>query len=99
VFAAARSFLFIAACFQIVDSLQAIGSGMLRGLKDTRVPMVIALVSYWVIGMPAAYLLGFPAGFGGVGIWCGLALGLAAAAILMNRRFLYRERLGLLDRN
>jgi MATE family multidrug resistance protein len=99
VLATARPFLFVAACFQIVDSLQAIGSGMLRGLKDTRVPMMIALVSYWIIGMPAAYLLGFPAGFGGVGIWWGLALGLAAAAILMNRRFLYRERLGLLEQS
>jgi MATE family multidrug resistance protein len=97
VLAAARPFLFVAACFQIVDSLQAIGSGMLRGLKDTRVPMIIALVSYWVIGMPAAYLLGFPAGFGGVGIWWGLAFGLATAAILMNRRFIRRERLGLLE--
>jgi MATE family multidrug resistance protein len=99
VLATARPFLFVAACFQIVDSLQAIGSGMLRGLKDTRVPMMIALVSYWVIGMPAAYLLGFPAGFGGVGIWWGLALGLAAAAILMNRRFVRRERLGLVEQN
>jgi MATE family multidrug resistance protein len=99
VLATARPFLFVAACFQIVDSLQAIGSGMLRGLKDTRVPMIIALVSYWMIGMPAAYLLGFPAGFGGVGIWWGLALGLAAAAILMNRRFIRRERLGLVEQN
>lgn len=99
VLATAKTFLFVAACFQIVDSLQAIGSGMLRGLKDTRVPMMIALISYWVVGMPAAYLLGFVAGFGGVGIWWGLALGLLAAAILMNRRFLLRERLGLLERH
>jgi MATE family multidrug resistance protein len=98
VLATAVSFLFVAACFQIVDSLQAVGNGMLRGLKDTRVPMIMALVSYWLIGMPAAYLLGFAAGFGGIGIWWGLALGLMVAAVLMNHRFLRRERLGLLGR-
>jgi MATE family multidrug resistance protein len=99
VLAAAVPFLFVAACFQIVDSLQAVGNGMLRGLKDTRVPMIMALVSYWLIGMPAAYLLGFVFHLGGVGIWWGLALGLMVAAVLMNDRFLRRERLGLLDRH
>ncbi|HEY9568983.1 MAG TPA: MATE family efflux transporter, partial [Thalassobaculum sp.] len=63
--------------------------------KDTQAPMAIALFSYWLVGMPVACLLAFGAGWGGVGIWCGLALGLLTAAVLMNRRFLRRERLGL----
>lgn len=88
--------LLIAAAFQLVDSLQAVASGMLRGMKDTRTPMLIALFSYWIVGMPAAWLLGFRAGLGGPGIWIGLATGLALAAILLNVRFLLRERLGLM---
>jgi len=87
-----------AAAFQTVDSLQAVGSGLLRGVQDTRVPMLLALLSYWGIGLPVALGLGLWAGWGGVGIWIGLALGLAAAAALLNGRFILRERLGLLDR-
>ncbi len=89
--------LAVAAAFQMVDALQVVGSAALRGLKDTRVPMVIALFSYWLVGMPSAWLLAFVAGWGGVGIWCGLALGLLSAAVLLNWRFLRRDRLGLLD--
>lgn len=90
--------LAVAAAFQIVDALQVVGSGALRGLKDTRVPMLIALFSYWLVGMPAAWLLAFAAGWRGVGIWYGLAFGLLAAAVLLNWRFLRRDRLGLLER-
>jgi MATE family multidrug resistance protein len=88
--------LAVAAAFQLVDTLQAIGSGLLRGMKDTQVPMYIAMFSYWAVGVPAAYIFGFVMDFGGQGIWSGLALGLAVAAILMNWRYFNRERLGLI---
>ena len=97
VLAYAVPLLLVAAAFQTVNSLQAIGSGLLRGVQDTRVPMLLALFSYWAVGLPVAWLLGFVAGWGGIGIWTGLALGLAAAAILLNGRFALRDRLGLLD--
>ena len=97
VLAYAPPLLLVAAAFQIVDSLQVVASGILRGVRDTRVPMLIAVFSYWVIGMPAAYLLAFPLGRQGTGIWWGLAFGLATAAILLNTRFQRRGRLPLLD--
>lgn len=96
VLAAGAPLLIIAAAFQIFDSMQAVASGILRGFKDTRVPMLIAVFSYWIIGMPTAYLLAFPLGLGGPGIWTGLAVGLAAAALLLTTRFLRRDRLGLM---
>lgn len=79
--------LVFAAAFQLFDSLQAVAAGLLRGLKDTRIPMFMAVFSYWVIGVPAAYLLAFQFDFGGSGIWLGLAFGLFAAAILLGFRF------------
>ncbi len=91
----ALAFLGIAALFQIVDGAQAVGAGMLRGLQDTSVPMIYAGISYWIVGMGTAVLLGFGAGWGGVGIWTGLAAGLAVASVLMLGRWMRRERLGL----
>ena len=91
----ALAFLGIAALFQIVDGAQAVGAGMLRGLQDTKVPMIYAGISYWIVGMGTAVLLGFGAGWGGVGIWTGLAAGLAVASVLMLGRWARRERLGL----
>jgi MATE family multidrug resistance protein len=88
--------LLVAAAFQTVDSLQAVASGILRGVKDTRVPMVIAVFSYWGVGLPVAWALGFGLDWGGVGVWWGLAFGLAVAALLLNARFQLRDRLGLL---
>lgn len=79
--------LFAAAVFQLGDAAQALALGLLRGVQDTRVPMVIAAFSYWLIGAPVAYLCGFALGWGGVGIWAGLAIGLGVAAILLMRRF------------
>jgi len=76
-----------AALFQLVDAGQVMALGLLRGVQDTRVPMVMATVSYWLIGVPASYVLGFTLGLGGAGIWLGLAVGLACAAILMLSRF------------
>lgn len=88
VVAYATPLLMIAAVFQLFDNGQAVGVGMLRGLKDTRVPMILAIVSYWGVGFTMAYLLGFTAGLGGPGVWMGLAAGLAVAASSMNIRFL-----------
>ena len=69
------------------NSLQAVASGILRGVRDTRVPMVIAVFSYWGVGLPVAWVLGFGLDWGGVGVWSGLAFGLAVAALLLNARF------------
>jgi MATE family multidrug resistance protein len=88
----AVTFLGIAALFQIFDGGQVIGAGALRGLKDTRWPMVFAAIAYWLIGMTMALGLGFGLGLGGVGIWLGLALALAVAAGLMIGRFLALQR-------
>ena len=79
--------LFVAACFQLVDTAQAIAAANLRGLQDTRMPMVIASICYWIIGLGLAVALGFGFDMGGVGIWIGLAAGLAAAAVALNGRF------------
>jgi MATE family multidrug resistance protein len=79
--------LFMAGLFQLVDGTQAIALGVLRGVQDTRMPMIYAAVSYWLIGVPASYLLGFTFGLEGIGVWAGLALGLGVAAILLNWRF------------
>jgi MATE family multidrug resistance protein len=76
-----------AALFQLVDAWQVIALGLLRGVQDTRVPMVIAGITYWGIGIPASYVLGFTLGLGGVGVWLGLATGLALAALFMMARF------------
>lgn len=79
-----------AAVFQVVDGAQVVELGILRGIQDARIPMVIAAFAYWLIGIPASYLFGFTFDFGGVGIWAGLALGLALAALLLGIRFLRR---------
>ncbi|WP_299860501.1 MATE family efflux transporter [uncultured Hoeflea sp.] len=84
--------LLVAAAFQLVDAIQAIGAGLLRGIKDTRIPMIIAVISYWPVGLSAAYGLGFGLGYGGPGVWAGLALGLGVAAVLLNLRFALRGR-------
>ncbi|SIO31134.1 multidrug resistance protein, MATE family [Rhodovulum sp. ES.010] len=87
VIALGSGMLAAAALFQLVDAAQVMALGLLRGLQDTRVPMVMAGVSYWLVGMPVAYGLGFGLGWGGVGVWLGLAAGLAVAAVLMVGRF------------
>lgn len=89
------SFLVIAAIFQIVDGAQVVGAGVLRGLHDTRVPMIFTFIGYWLIGIGAGAWLAFEAGWDGVGIWSGLAIGLAIVAVLMLQRWVRRGRLGL----
>jgi MATE family multidrug resistance protein len=91
----AVSFLRVAAAFQLVDGAQVIGAGMLRGLHDTRWPLLFALVGYWVVGLGIGSWLAFGVDWKGVGIWIGLATGLASVAILMLARWVMRDRLGL----
>lgn len=81
------SLVMVAALFQLVDGLQVLALGLLRGVQDTAVPMVMAVISYWVIGLPVSYLLAFTLGFGAVGLWLGLVIGLAIAAALLLWRF------------
>jgi len=91
----AATFLFFGGLFQIVDGAQVVLAGMLRGLHDTRVPMLLAGLGYWVIGLPLALFLGFTLHFGGAGIWAALATGLAIVSVLMGRRWQRRTALGL----
>lgn len=93
--ALAMTFLLYAAIFQIADGAQVVGSSVLRGLGDTRVPMIYAGIGYWVIGLPLAGALGFWTPLAGVGIWIGLAVALAIVAVLMLSRWHAREKLGL----
>lgn len=79
--------LSICALFQIFDGAQAIGAGILRGYKDTRMPMILAAIGYWPIGFSVAWFLAFQMGYGPTGLWWGLASGLAAAAVLLCGRF------------
>jgi MATE family multidrug resistance protein len=94
----AVSFLRVAAAFQLVDGAQVIGAGMLRGLHDTRWPLLFALVGYWVVGLGIGSWLAFGADWKGVGIWIGLASGLACVAAMMLGRWMMRGRLGLVSR-
>ena len=79
--------LAMAALFQLVDGAQAVALGLLRGVQDTKVPMILAGISYWVVGIPASYLFGFMLGLNGIGVWLGLVVGLGVAALLLNARF------------
>jgi MATE family multidrug resistance protein len=97
VIALAVAFLGVAAIFQIVDGAQVVGAGILRGLHDTRVPMMFTFIGYWLVGIGVGIWLAFRAGWGGVGIWTGLALGLAIVAVLMLWRWQRRDALGLLS--
>ncbi len=88
--------LVIAAIFHLFDGLQVVGIGVLRGMKDTRVPMYIAMFSYGIIGVPIAYFLAFNFGLGGIGIWIGMLIALVVAAAALLHRFAQRDRLSLL---
>lgn len=94
--ALAASFILVAAAFQLVDGAQVIMLSALRGLSDTKFPMIVAFIGYWGIGMGTAYLTGFVWQWRGIGIWLGLASGLAFVAVVLTVRFAMRERLGLL---
>ena len=91
----AVSFLVFAGLFQFFNFGQAAANGMLRGLGDTRVPMIYAAIGYWGVGLPLSIVLGFWTGLAGEGIWIGLAVGLAVVSVLMMVRWARRDRLGL----
>jgi len=84
--------LLFAAIFQISDSTQAIGAGLLRGIKDVKTPTVLIGVAYWVIGLPLGYWLAFDWGLGAAGIWLGLIAGLSFASLFLILRFLKMTR-------
>ena len=88
-------YMAVAAAFQLFDGIQAVAAGSLRGLQDTRMPMVIAIFSYWVPGIGTALWLGFWTPLEGTGVWIGLATGLVFAASLLTWRWSRRERLEL----
>lgn len=83
----AISLLYMAAIFQISDGLQVSSYGALRGLKDTKIPMIVNFIAYWVVGLPLGYYLGISRNIGPQGLWMGLIAGLTIAAILHNIRF------------
>ncbi|MEM0946138.1 MAG: MATE family efflux transporter [Pseudomonadota bacterium] len=87
IFAIGIVLLALAALFQVVDAAQVMALGMLRGVQDTRVPMVIAGISYWVVGIPSSYVLAFPLGLDAVGVWLGLVIGLGIAGVFLSHRF------------
>jgi MATE family multidrug resistance protein len=88
----ATQLLAVAAIFQIVDGLQVVSSGALRGLSDATVPMIVAFVAYWIIGLPLGYLLAFRLSWGAVGVWTGLALALGLVGVLLVWRFAAKSR-------
>jgi multidrug resistance protein, MATE family len=87
VIAAGAGFLLVAAAFQVPDGLQAVASGALRGLGDTRWPMAANIAAHWGVALPLGALLGWTAGLGAQGVWWALAVGLVAAATLLVLRF------------
>jgi len=95
----ALQYLVLAAIFQLADGVQAVAAGALRGLQDTRVPMWIAIFSYWVPGIGMSIGLGFFTPLEGTGVWIGLATGLFFAAALLIWRWYRREALGLIPKD
>ncbi len=85
--AAAAPLLRLAGVFQLSDGVQVVASGALRGVKDVLVPVAITATAYWAVGMTAALLLAFTAGWQAVGMWTGLIAGLTTAAVLLTARF------------
>lgn len=92
----AMQFLVVAAAFQLFDGAQAVAAGVLRGVQDTRVPMIIAVCGYWIAGYGTAIYLGFWTPLAGVGVWIGLAVGLIVVSAVLLLRWRLRARLGLL---
>ena len=82
----------IAGVFQVFDGLQVVAIGLLRGLGDTRVPMLVNIVGFWCIGMPASLWLGFGVGYGAVGLWWGLVAGLVMVATFLLVRVRQQEQ-------
>lgn len=87
-----RQLLLVAAAFQIFDGVQAVATGALRGLGDTRTPMLANLAGHWLLGLPVGYVLCFGLGRGIIGLWVGLSLGLIAVAIALVSTWAFRSR-------
>ena len=85
----ASTLLIIAGLFQISDGIQAVGLGILRGIRDIKKPTIVTFISYWIISIPLSYFLGIEYGYGVYGIWIGLCVGLTLAAIFHVTRFNY----------
>jgi len=90
--AMARPLIRLAGAFAVFDGLQAVAIGILRGIGDTRAPIVISMLGYWLIGLPASLLLGFRLDMGPTGLWWGLVLGLAVTAAVLLARVRVRLR-------
>ena len=88
--------LAVGASFFIADGVQTVAAGALRGLNDTRMPLLFAAVCFWAIGFVACYAFGFTMGYGAPGIWAGLSIGLAVYALLLIWRFHSLTRRGYL---
>jgi len=86
VIAVGSHLLLFAAIFQIFDGAQVAGNSVLRGAADTRVPMLVSVLGYWIVALPIAYVLGIREGLGATGVWTGLAIGLAVVAVLLSLR-------------
>ncbi|NAZ35926.1 MATE family efflux transporter [Rubellimicrobium sp. CFH 75288] len=93
VIAVGAMLLAFAALFQLFDGAQIVAMGLLRGIQDTAIPLAIAALSYWGIGLTAAYVLGFVADLAEIGVWLGLVIGLVAASVLLLLRFAALSRL------
>jgi MATE family multidrug resistance protein len=91
----ALQYIGVAAAFHFFDATQTVAAGALRGLQDTRIPMVLAVIGYWLAGGLTAVWLGFATPLAGLGVWIGLAVGLIVVAALLLWRWHRRERLGL----
>jgi MATE family multidrug resistance protein len=92
VIALAAQLLVVAAVFQLADGVQVIAAAVLRGIMDVKVPAVITLVAYWAIALPLGYALGIVASLGAIGVWIGIASGLAFSAFFLTGRFARRTR-------
>lgn len=93
VIALGASLLLFAAIFQLSDGIQVAAAGALRGMKDTRIPMVYSVLAYWLIGMSIGWWLSFRADWGPAGMWVGILSGLSVAAVLLTARYLRLSRL------
>jgi MATE family multidrug resistance protein len=83
----AAKLLLVGATFFITDAIQGVTVGALRGIKDTRVPLLFAAISYWLVGFSSSYLLGFWTTLGAIGVWFGLSIGTVIYATLLVLRF------------
>ena len=84
----AAGLLIIVAAFQVCDGIQVVSIGALRGIGDVKIPSFIAMMAYWAVGIPLAYVLGFPLGMGPKGVWIGILVGLTLAAVFFFSRFI-----------